>query len=60
MVISALINSAYRGDSSRAGWTTEAELLGGQRTDVDWITEIIATEGNLILMHEQDQELDTR
>lgn len=31
--VSALVNSAYRGDSSRAGWTTEADLLGGQRTD---------------------------
>jgi ribosomal protein S18 acetylase RimI-like enzyme len=31
--IVALVNSAYRGDSSRAGWTTEAEFLGGQRTD---------------------------
>ena len=29
----ALINSAYRGDSSRQGWTTEADLLGGTRTD---------------------------
>lgn len=29
----ALVESAYRGDASRAGWTTEAELLGGQRTD---------------------------
>jgi ribosomal protein S18 acetylase RimI-like enzyme len=28
-----LVNSAYRGDSSRAGWTTEADFLGGQRTD---------------------------
>ena len=26
-----LINSAYRGESSKAGWTTEADLLGGQR-----------------------------
>ena len=32
--LSELVNSAYRGDSSRAGWTTEADLLGGQRTDV--------------------------
>lgn len=30
-----LVESAYRGDSSRAGWTTEADLLGGQRTDAD-------------------------
>jgi ribosomal protein S18 acetylase RimI-like enzyme len=29
----ALVNSAYRGESSRAGWTTEADFLGGQRTD---------------------------
>jgi GNAT superfamily N-acetyltransferase len=57
VAISALINSAYRGDSSRAGWTTEADLLGGQRTDVGWITEIITTDGNLILVHEQNQAL---
>ncbi len=30
--ISALVNSAYRGDSSRQGWTTEADYLDGQRT----------------------------
>lgn len=28
-----LVESAYRGDSSRAGWTTEADILQGQRTD---------------------------
>jgi ribosomal protein S18 acetylase RimI-like enzyme len=33
--VHALVESAYRGDSSRAGWTTEADLLDGQRTDVD-------------------------
>lgn len=31
--VAELVNSAYRGDSSRQGWTTEADLLGGQRTD---------------------------
>ncbi|MGW2105871.1 GNAT family N-acetyltransferase, partial [Streptomyces sp. NPDC001948] len=31
----ALIESAYRGDSSRSGWTTEADILQGQRTDPD-------------------------
>ena len=30
----ALVESAYRGDASRAGWTTEADLLDGQRTSV--------------------------
>ncbi len=28
-----LVNSAYRGESSRKGWTTEADLLDGIRTD---------------------------
>ena len=28
-----LVESAYRGESSREGWTTEADLLDGQRTD---------------------------
>jgi ribosomal protein S18 acetylase RimI-like enzyme len=52
--LTALVNSAYRGDSSRAGWTTEADLLGGQRIDVARLTEIIATPGNVILLHEAD------
>ncbi len=31
--LAVLINSAYRGEASRQGWTTEAEYLDGQRTD---------------------------
>ena len=31
--LAALVNGAYRGESSRQGWTTEADLIGGQRTD---------------------------
>jgi ribosomal protein S18 acetylase RimI-like enzyme len=50
----ALVNSAYRGDSSKAGWTTEADLLDGQRIDVETLTETIATPGNVILLHVQD------
>ena len=30
---------AAGGDSSRQGWTTEADILGGQRTDADKIRE---------------------
>lgn len=41
--LSALVNSAYRGDPSRAGWTTEADLLGGQRTDPAALREFVAT-----------------
>lgn len=38
----ALVNSGYRGESSKRGWTTEADLLGGQRTDDDKMREMIA------------------
>jgi ribosomal protein S18 acetylase RimI-like enzyme len=37
-----LIESAYRGEVSRAGWTTEADLLDGQRTDPDDLADILA------------------
>ena len=37
----ALVNSAYRGETSRQGWTYEADLLGGQRTDVESLLEFI-------------------
>ena len=47
--ITALVNSAYRGDSSRAGWTTEAELLGGVRTCDEAIDEIIKSESHYLL-----------
>lgn len=49
--IVALVNSAYRGDSSRAGWTTEADLLGGQRVDADGIRELVVAEGRRLLVH---------
>jgi ribosomal protein S18 acetylase RimI-like enzyme len=48
--IVTLINSAYRGDSSRAGWTTEADLLDGQRTDREEVRLLVEQEGSLILL----------
>jgi len=48
----ALVNSAYRGDSSRAGWSTEADLLDGQRVDADGLIETITTQDTVILVHE--------
>lgn len=39
--IVALVESAYRGDSSRAGWTTEADLLDGQRTDAEEVRSVL-------------------
>ncbi len=48
--IVALVNSAYRGDSSRVGWTTEADILGGQRTDAAELSELIRTQGSVLLL----------
>lgn len=48
--IVTLVNSAYRGDSSRQGWTTEADLLDGQRTDADEIRSLILDKNSLILL----------
>ena len=44
-----LIESAYRGEASRAGWTTEADLLDGQRTDPDDLADILADPGQALL-----------
>jgi ribosomal protein S18 acetylase RimI-like enzyme len=53
----ALVESAYRGDSSRAGWTTEADFLGGQRTDPDDVRTCIERADSLVLLGEQAGEL---
>jgi ribosomal protein S18 acetylase RimI-like enzyme len=45
-----LVESAYRGERSRAGWTTEADLLRGQRTDPAMVTEAI--EDTFVLLAE--------
>lgn len=44
-----LIESAYRGEASRAGWTTEADLLEGQRTDPDDLADILADPAQIML-----------
>ena len=55
--IVALVESAYRGDASRAGWTTEADLLDGQRTDAGKVTEAITAPDSSILVSEHSGEL---
>ncbi|MFF5565352.1 GNAT family N-acetyltransferase [Streptomyces sp. NPDC012623] len=48
-----LVESAYRGDSSRTGWTTEADLLDGRRTDVQAVLDVIQAPGSRLLAVEQ-------
>lgn len=52
-----LINSTYRGESSRLGWTTEADLLDGLRTDLADINRLLTGSDSMILIAEQDQQL---
>jgi ribosomal protein S18 acetylase RimI-like enzyme len=52
-----LVESAYRGDVSRKGWTTEADLLDGQRTDPDGVAELIAKPASCMLLAERDGAL---
>jgi len=52
-----LVNSAYRGESSRQGWTTEADLLDGTRTDAAAIKELIETLGVTILKYVESNEI---
>ena len=53
--LNALIESAYRGDSAKAGWTHEADLLGGQRTDAAALADMIASDDQVILLIEEDR-----
>ncbi len=51
--IVALVESAYRGESSRAGWTTEADLLDGQRTDAGSVRELVTAPDSMVLLAQQ-------
>lgn len=46
----ALVESAYRGDASRAGWTTEADFLGGRRTDAADVKLLVEAERGMMLL----------
>ena len=48
-----LVESAYRGDASKQGWTTEADLLDGRRTGVDDIQACLARPDSRILLIER-------
>lgn len=55
--IIALVESAYRGDASRGGWTTEADFLDGRRTGLDDVLAQIARPQSRILLAEQERAL---
>ena len=55
--IVALVTAAYRGESSRAGWTTEADLLDGPRIDPDVLRADIERPASRVLLAERDGAL---
>ncbi|WP_313241936.1 GNAT family N-acetyltransferase [Stenotrophomonas sp.] len=53
----ALVTSAYRGDASRAGWTTEADMLDGARIDPQGLQADIERPRSTILLAEREGRL---
>jgi ribosomal protein S18 acetylase RimI-like enzyme len=52
----ALLNSAYRGEDSKQGWTTEANLLEGDlRTDAASLHQLMQTPGAIFLKYTNEQ-----
>lgn len=49
----ALVESAYRGEASRKGWTTEADILDGQRIDAQGVLELVGNPEARILLVER-------
>ncbi len=52
-----LVESAYRGESSKAGWTHEADLLAGQRTDTESVAALLSGPDSVILLASVRNEL---
>ena len=45
-----LVQAAYRGEDSLRGWTSEAAMLDGQRTDADALADMITRPGSRIVI----------
>jgi ribosomal protein S18 acetylase RimI-like enzyme len=55
--LNKLINSAYRGESSKKGWTTEANILEGLRTTEEELIETIENSKNTILKNTENNQI---
>jgi N-acetylglutamate synthase-like GNAT family acetyltransferase len=53
----ALVESAYRGDAARGGWTHEADLLEGQRTSQAELAQTLDDPDNRVLLAHRDGAL---
>lgn len=55
--LNILVNSAYRGEASKQGWTTEADFVDGIRTNEELLKEIIDHPDSIILKYEEDDKI---
>ena len=54
--ITTLINSAYRGESSKQGWTTEAHLIAGEvRTDENSLQQVMQMPDSIVVKFSNEQ-----
>ena len=53
----ALIERSYRGESAKVGWSHEADLLGGQRTDLAALGEMLADPAQYLLIFRDNEHL---
>jgi len=55
-LIKNLLNSAYRGESSRQGWTTEANIIAGDvRTDDNNLLEVMQLPASVFLKYTNEK-----
>jgi ribosomal protein S18 acetylase RimI-like enzyme len=52
-----LINSAYRGETSKQGWTTESNLLKGKRITLEELEETIQNKNNALLKYTKNNQI---
>ncbi|GAB3996203.1 GNAT family N-acetyltransferase [Spirosoma daeguense] len=55
--LNVLVNSAYRGESSKRGWTSEGDLLGGVRTNPQSLQEMLRSPAVTLLKYEENGQL---
>ena len=54
-----LMDSAYRGENSKRGWTSEADLfIGNKRTDEVTVEKLIRRPGSVFLKYASDEKIE--
>lgn len=57
VAINDLLNQAYRGEASKKGWTTEADLIAGDtRTDLAMVEQVMRQPGSVFLIYKDGQQ----